>query len=495
MTSPTGTVRRLQYPYNRNEDLESETPNEQINFIDLSDWVTNDSDERVDIVLNLSLNEYVALATAIDVGRDLAYGDNSIYIWWIWTRALFSMDICDSVLNCIQNDTDVQDAIINLAFETESQSLIDNAQNQSGLVLGDGNNPTCDLDMLWGGISELIDRAEQLNQDALEIFEVATNQSELISNIFPNTFEDGTSFINAMLDWLQWMQNNIIENYNAQITQLYLDGLKCDLFCLAKDNCELTPEMIVDYFYDRVSSGLTFQSLFEDTVDFLITGSWSGDQIADVFFLSQFAFRAQTGGWLDFIGFASIDRDMRIGFTNASNEWSVLCTDCGWESTLDFVNNDLTSIITFIDCNGSPSGQWTSGTGLVATHNSGVGCSFGTDPVVLRADIDFDNTIVESVQWIGSMTRGGYSDTNFLCTRFSVNDGATRYPSALDEEQASQYTQGVLVPIDVTKSNLSLDPVNRLEFVMRPSNDSGNGSCVLESITLTGTGTKPSQLP
>lgn len=50
-------------------------------------WVTNDPDEVVSVQMDLSLNEYVALATALDVGRDIAYADESDYIWWLWTRA------------------------------------------------------------------------------------------------------------------------------------------------------------------------------------------------------------------------------------------------------------------------------------------------------------------------------------------------------------------------------------------------------------------------
>jgi len=54
---------------------------------DVLQWVTSDPDERVTVELQLSLNEYVALASSIDVGRDIAYGTESQYVWWLWTRA------------------------------------------------------------------------------------------------------------------------------------------------------------------------------------------------------------------------------------------------------------------------------------------------------------------------------------------------------------------------------------------------------------------------
>lgn len=50
-------------------------------------WLTDDPAQRVNVVLNLSLDEFVAIASAIDAGRDIAYGEASEAIWWLWTRA------------------------------------------------------------------------------------------------------------------------------------------------------------------------------------------------------------------------------------------------------------------------------------------------------------------------------------------------------------------------------------------------------------------------
>lgn len=365
MTSPTGSIRPLKFPLRRSADNESQTPNApEVSLLSLDGWQTSDSDERVDIVLNLSLNEYVALSTCIDVGRDIAYGDNSIYLWWIWVRSIVSLNICESVLDCIENDADVRDAINQLVMSQTSQLWLDNAQSQANDVLGSGNNPTCDLDILWGGINFLIDRANQNNIDVLEIFEAVTNNFELLSLIFPNTAEDGTSLINAGLDWVAWMQDNIIENYEANVTEGYLDDLKCDLFCLAQEDCILTPKMLTDYFFDRVSSSLTFESLFSATVSYLLAGTWSGTQIPDVFFLSQFALRAQVGGLLDFIGFVDIDKDMRIGFTDPSSAWSVLCA-CAQPPDYEFdFTTSQEGFSIYNDGINGPRGEWIDSVGF-----------------------------------------------------------------------------------------------------------------------------------
>lgn len=46
----------------------------------------DDPDERVFIPFSLSLNEYNVLASTIDVGSDIAYGDDAIRVMWLWMR-------------------------------------------------------------------------------------------------------------------------------------------------------------------------------------------------------------------------------------------------------------------------------------------------------------------------------------------------------------------------------------------------------------------------
>ena len=89
MTTPTGTARNLPIWLSFPLSNEATTPNNPTVYSDTIEWWPSaDSDEIVDVGLRLSLNEYVALATCVDIGRDIAYGDNSEYLWWLWTRAI-----------------------------------------------------------------------------------------------------------------------------------------------------------------------------------------------------------------------------------------------------------------------------------------------------------------------------------------------------------------------------------------------------------------------
>lgn len=60
----------------------------------------SDSDERVDVLMHMSLNEYVVLSSAIDVGSDVAYGEDGLRVWWLWTRTLqegVNMACCEDI--------------------------------------------------------------------------------------------------------------------------------------------------------------------------------------------------------------------------------------------------------------------------------------------------------------------------------------------------------------------------------------------------------------
>lgn len=329
MTQPTGSTRPLLGPLKNTLDMVSSTPDETIVFNTLAEWPTTDSDERVDLVFNLSLNEYVALAESIDVGRDIAFGDNSILIWFIWVRTLKAMSICDAIIACIEDpESGVSDAIVNTVLNNTSAQDISVAQGQNDLVLGLDNNPECDLDILWGGINHLVDQMDTNNIDALQILEVVTNVGEWVTDVAAGIFGVDASIIAAMLEWALYIQDNILENYEAQITTSYMDTVKCGLFCIAKENdCVLTPTDLLDYFYGRLASQLSFGSLLVESLEFIVLGVWSGSEIADAMMLSQLVFRAQLGTWFDSIAFRSIDLDMRLGYDDPSDDWELLC-DC-----------------------------------------------------------------------------------------------------------------------------------------------------------------------
>lgn len=306
--------------------------------------ILQDTDECVDslefppnnepfkFVVEYTETEWLTILSTIMQGAIIIFPNDYHKIWWSFVRQLdCPVDICDLIIACIDDpDSGVADTINNLINVNNESNAREYGQQFENLKLGDGNNPACDNDAWWAGTLNLVQRLNRNNEDVLEIFEVATNSQELVSEVVGDiTGVDETS-IDAFFAWIQFVQNSIEDNYEAQYTVAYEEAVACDLFCLAIENCELTPVMLFDYFKERLESQLTWGGLIEQTITFLVSGIWTGTEIVDFMMLAQIAFRAQFGRFFDFVGFNDIDADIRIGFNDANNDWETICDECSW---------------------------------------------------------------------------------------------------------------------------------------------------------------------
>lgn len=239
------------------------------------------------------------------------------------------MDICELIIDCIEDENSgVSTAISNVINNWNYDTGRNAGQSQNGFLLGDGADAGCSKDVWYGGVVNLINALDENNVDALQILEVSTNINEWIASVATGIAGLEVPLLQSMLDWGLFIQDNIAENYDAQWTQEYRETISCEIFCLATEACELTPQMLVDYFYNRLTSQLSFQSLLNETLEFLVLGVWSGTEIVDFMMLSQLAFRAQLGRWFGFIAFNDIDFDIRVGMLHPDPAWSLLCDEC-----------------------------------------------------------------------------------------------------------------------------------------------------------------------
>lgn len=277
----------------------------------------------------------------------------------------YCVDICAEIIACIDDPgSGVADAIQNLILESTYEQSREYAQSLNDSVLTDGSNPTCDKDILFGQCLQLVEYGDQTNKDILEIFEIVSNNYEFWVNIIGALTKQSQSFIDAGLEWALWLQENIEENYDAQVTVAYKEELACDLFCVAKDeNCELTPRLIYNVLRDRLESTINIDDIFGNAVTFMVTGSWVGTEIADVMYFGQFAVRAMIGRLLENIGWNDIATRLLIYANDPNSDWTLLC-DCSDVITVTFDESGYTDY-SFIEGtldntfgNPLPSGKW-----------------------------------------------------------------------------------------------------------------------------------------
>jgi len=305
-----------------------------------------DSDEKITVLFRLSLNDFVALASAIDVGSDIAFGLDAVKIWQLWVTAYMCAQFCEEMAICLTDENPaVVAALANLLQNnptlleainaanaqnggaTPGQPISDEQSNQDTLPdnVKDAEGE-CLPNELWGAALYLVQSGNRAIVDVFEIIESASNTLENMEIISKNIPAAG-NFISSAAAFADQLQEVIAEGYAAAYTETFEENLSCDIFCRARANCELTVDMLMDMMNDRLSEPIDLGD-FGEIMAGVATGTWVGDDIANVAFLLFFAalrFGQQFGGT---VGIRPLNILMSLGADQlASDNWEVLC-DC-----------------------------------------------------------------------------------------------------------------------------------------------------------------------
>jgi len=266
-----------------------------------------DSDERVPVIFNLSLNEFVVLASTIDVGSDVAYGIDAIRVWWLWDRVLRSpMQFCALMINCILNDEDTRDALRDFIIEmietddTIQQAIVDlvvyspdleellryitsqDALSPYTLVSNMLKVDECGLGYLYNQSVTAVDLLNTLSQNTFSNILTGITPLEyaqLFTTIFPLAMNAFTaSFAIAAASALV---GAIKSAYDAAYTGDFITEIYCGVFCLVKDDCTLSINELVDFYSERGNFGISsdpFQA-FSDVLYMIQNGSVVGEKV------------------------------------------------------------------------------------------------------------------------------------------------------------------------------------------------------------------------
>lgn len=485
MTSPTGNVRKLPYPLSNPQNIGSSATDSSPSLLSLDGWETENNNERVNVVLSLSLNEYIALATCIDIGRDIAYGENSDYIWWLWSRAIVSIDICQSIIDCINNpESGVATAITDITLNQSASEYRDYGQSENDSNLALATNPTCDPDIVWSQCYQLIEYFHEVNLEIFTQLEVATNNYELLANVVGDITGLDESSIDAVLGWGEYILENIVENYEVQATIAYRETLACELFCIALENdCEITPRMGYDILKNRLSSAITLESLIDDALLYIVTGSWSGSEIADVMFFSQFSFRSMLGLLLRKIGYNDTQLRLAVAVNDANDDWILICDECPefWTETLDLTVSDYGAVFDVVG--GVPAGSWSDGVGFITSD-----VDSGSEATrIIACEIPFATSTVNSWSIEGMYNEGLTNDVNNTAIGLNYRLGGSGSSEAVIALTFAEIS-GDPLPLGKSGYEISADG---FRVFLKSSRGGFSGSVVITSITLSGVGVNP----
>jgi len=351
--------RKLNYPLNRSlspslvgGDLDSPSSMTIV-------WNLEDNDERQTITLTLSLNELIALASTIDVGRDIAYGEQSLEIWQIWVRSL-GMELCQQIADCL-NDPEspayqamhdkIAKQMLQGANSDPSTPTYTGADSETGKEADATlTHDECDSDIMFGFATQLVDLMHSTIEDAFEIAEAGSNiveRSAILVQEIPMLAEAVAS--------IDQIAEEVVENYSAYYTEELRDKFRCDLFCMIveNENCLFSFSQLAQYFIG-LAGGTVANVAFNVALETLTEGIAGG--ASTVYFAHALLCSAlqYASGFMG-LNVPQLQRVVQSYLNDPDSDWITLCEDCAdgyqmiyeWESVGDYDYNAVDNRASF----------------------------------------------------------------------------------------------------------------------------------------------------
>jgi len=259
--------------------------------------------------------------------------------------------ICEMVAQCfIDQDPDLMAAVAEalrsnpLLLDAISQGISENGGGTPGKPISEeqaqqdtlpenvrDEEGECIPDALWGAMLYAVQSGNRGITDFFQILQAAVEVVEASAIILQNVPAVG-GYAASAAQFAAKMQTVIAANYAAAYTESYEESLACDLFCRARANCDMSIDDFIDVLNARLTAPLDIGDMGEIMVG-IGSGTWVGDEVADVAFLVYFSalkFGQQFG---DKIGIRPLTQLMSLGADQlASDNWATLC-DCpgDWE--------------------------------------------------------------------------------------------------------------------------------------------------------------------
>ena len=188
---------------------------------------------------------------------------------------------------------------------------------------------TADKDALYGAVYNLVRYVNQVNIDALQQLSQVGNLAQQIDKLI-SAATGGLTPLDEVASYVDFLVNELLEEYEATVDEELLKTVTCDLFCIAVNgNCNLNLSDVINYYGSKIgTTALDFASSILDVMQFAATGTFSGDQY--FYFMTTFQFI--TVALTDhFFGVDSMDNymvQMAVGANSPDNDWTLLCDEC-----------------------------------------------------------------------------------------------------------------------------------------------------------------------
>lgn len=173
-------------------------------------------------------------------------------------RLLTPMDFCALMIDCIENNESVQQALIQIIIN-QGLPINKGGQNPFGTGTGEGNifnGLPCDAANLYGYCVAIVDYIEAVARDFIETVVGSISDSTRIARAIDLIPIIGDlPILDDMNDLIDWFVVNGITSFDAGYTSTMRQELICYMFEACCATCELTPYAVLQAY--AVQSGLT----------------------------------------------------------------------------------------------------------------------------------------------------------------------------------------------------------------------------------------------
>jgi len=261
---------------------------------------------------------------------------------------------CEDIADCIETDEGTQAAIASAITINEliQQAVIEqlgglgdtNSVNATRTRIADRNMPSsldepvrdmieCNLDGLWSGIREIVERLDDIARDMLEDLAALNDlpqRYQAFIDVVPIVGDVAEGIATAATELIP----DILNAYNSYSSEEELDEIACDLFSLVCAECRYpTYKEILDYY-----AGLGYEMSDMDAMTTALmvsnlVGMMGGSPPPQLVYFSTVTFalfalylQATFNG---ISGTVAISRFAKLGEDLANNNWQELCETCG----------------------------------------------------------------------------------------------------------------------------------------------------------------------
>jgi len=322
-----------------------------------ADFFPEDPDEKIDVVFNLSFNEFTAIASSVDIGRDIGYGEQSALVWWTWIRSLIGIGgvpvSCEDIADCIETDIDVQNAITSNP-DISLQLMMNNANSGIGDIPAiDSETSTvmntpqaigtakdeeikelenCDLDKLWAGIRDgIVQRLDDNARSVLEWLVAKADVAERATALIGAIPIFG-SMAKSILDQMVELAPDMLNLYESYSSIANMDEIACEIFGLVCAECRYPTYQEVFSYY--ASAGITGMDDLDDIAIAVATDLFFGstELAAIAFYHTLVAYEllilAMGSKFYGFSGSNAVFQMASLGEDFANDNWMLLCESC-----------------------------------------------------------------------------------------------------------------------------------------------------------------------